>query len=173
MLAFDIETTGTDVQKDDMTCASVYDPERGISRVFVFCTGDSLEEFTRMLDEADRLCAFNGAQFDIPFIQRVGNISDARVRVWRLKLHDVFESCRLGLGKRFSLDALLELNGLETKTGSGLEAIRMAREKDWDGLRKYSIRDSELTHEVSSLDVIKLPRAPQWVFSKDGRFRRA
>ena len=172
MLTFDIETTGTDICRDEMTCASVYDPERGISRVFVFCTGDSVDEFTRMLDDADRLCAFNGALFDIPIIQRVGKVSDERVRAWRLKLHDVFEACRLGLGKTFSLDALLELNGLATKSGSGLDAIRMAQDQDWEGLREYSLKDSELTHMVSSLDVIQLPRVSGIVFTREGRFRR-
>ena len=69
MLSFDLETTGLNPATCAITCACAYDPERGIERYFLFPLGDDPEEFLQLLDEADRLCAFNGARFDIPFLQ--------------------------------------------------------------------------------------------------------
>jgi uncharacterized protein YprB with RNaseH-like and TPR domain len=36
MLAFDIETEGLDSDRDGITVASVYDPDRGIKKTFFF-----------------------------------------------------------------------------------------------------------------------------------------
>lgn len=76
MLAFDIETTGLS-DSDTVTAACVYDPARSIKETFLFSRGyDSPRtssdpaRFLQLLDDADVLCAFNGARFDIPFIQR-------------------------------------------------------------------------------------------------------
>ena len=69
MLSFDLETTGLNPATCAITCACAYDPERGIERHFLFPLGDDPEEFLQLLDESDRLCAFNGARFDIPFLQ--------------------------------------------------------------------------------------------------------
>jgi hypothetical protein len=168
MLAFDLETTGLDPRGDLITCAAVCDPERGTEGVFFFARLDEsgrlvpslerAEEFMRLLDEADRLCAFNGARFDLPFIQHQLGASAGRVRGWRLKLHDVFEACKLALGITFPLRALLELNGLPGKTGSGTEAMQLARDGEWERLGEYCLNDTRVTHRVSSLDHICLPK---------------
>jgi len=71
MLAFDLETTGLNPRQHIITCAGVYDPDSKLERIFIFPKGDDPEEFMVLLDKADRLCAFNGARFDIPFIQVV------------------------------------------------------------------------------------------------------
>jgi len=67
MLAFDIETTGLD-KNARATCACAYDPDAGIDQLFFFKDGTQ-EDFFALLDQADSLCAFNGARFDIPFLQ--------------------------------------------------------------------------------------------------------
>jgi hypothetical protein len=158
MLAFDLETTGLCPFTNKVTCAAVCDSEAGFERVFIFSTGDSPEEFMRLLDDAPRLCAFNGASFDLPFIRHQLGASARRVRAWRLKLHDVFEACKLALDITFSLDALLELNGLPGKTGSGGDAIRLAREEKWAELGEYCLNDTRRTFAVSTLPRIELPR---------------
>lgn len=191
MLAFDLETSGLDISCAHIMCASVYDPDAGISQVFMFCMGDSVDEFLDLLDHADRLCAFNGARFDIPMIQQYfqvlfgfylflfqttltcfRQVENSRVSKWRLKLHDVFEACKLALDCTFSLDTLLALNGLPTKSGSGIEALQMIRTHDWERLRHYSIRDAELTYLVSMLDKIKIPRVNGIYLTNKGEFVR-
>lgn len=168
MLAFDLETTGVSLQLDRITCAAVYDPDARLERVFFFdaSTASSLpagpddpEDFMALLDGADRLCSFNGAGFDLPFIQAKLGASEERVRGWRLKLHDVFVACKWGLGVTFSLGLLLERNGIaEGKTGSGREAVALFYEGKLDALGAYCLQDTRVTHRVSSLQTIHVPR---------------
>ena len=160
MLAFDLETTGLDPVRDRITCAGVYDPVKGIERVFFFTLGDSGEEFMILLDQADRLCAFNGADFDLAFIFAQLSPSEERVGAWRLKLYDVYTACKWGLGLTFSLQALLVANHLDGKTGTGGEAIVLFHEKRWIELGDYCLHDTRMTHRVSSLGSIALPRCP-------------
>ena len=182
MLAFDLETSGLNPREDLITCAAVSDPEAGIERVFFFARLeggrlvpmlDDAEEFMQMLDAADRLCAFNGARFDLPFIRHQLGADSARVTRWRLKLHDVFEACKLALGVTFPLSALLELNGLPGKTGSGADAILLARQGDWPRLGAYCLNDTRVTHQVSSLGRIHLPRTRSISLDPLSAFRAA
>lgn len=174
MLAFDLETTGLDPRKDSVTCAAVCDPGAGIERVFVFPPGEDhgakAAEFMRLLDEAPRLCGFNAARFDLEFIQHRLGASADRVRAWRLKLHDVYEGCKLALDVTFPLQALLCANGLGGKTGCGQDAIVLARDGRWDELASYCLNDTARTHEVSSLDLIALPRTRGFFMRRDGSF---
>ena len=158
MLAFDLETTGLDPGRHRITCAAAYDPVAGIERVFFFHMGDSPEEFMCLLDQADRLCAFNGGGFDLRFIAHEFGPSAQRLSGWRLKLHDVFIACKWGLGVTFPLQSLLEINGMEGKTGSGKEAIRLFEANRLIELGDYCMHDARLTHGVSSLAKIVLPK---------------
>ena len=157
MLAFDIETTGLDPMRSEVTCLCLYDPDEGIERTFIPPLGDDLGEAFRIMDTTSVLCAFNGARFDLPFIQHQLRASPERVLGWRLKLHDVFEACKLALNITFPLKALLALNDLPGKTGSGADAIQLALDGDWSRLGEYCLNDTRVTHRVSSLHVILLP----------------
>lgn len=170
MLAFDLETTGVCPTKHAITCAAVCDLDTGFERAFIFPLGDDPEEFMCLLDGADRLCAFNGARFDLAFIEHHFRPSLERALSWRLKLHDVFEACKLALGVTFSLDALLELNGVPGKTGSGADAITLALEGDWARLGEYCLNDTRKTHRVSSLPQILLPKTRGIVMDASGSF---
>jgi hypothetical protein len=167
MLAFDLETSGLNPRECLITCAAVCDPDAGVERVFFFArledsklvpVLDDAEEFMLLLDQAPRLCAFNGARFDLPFIQHQLGACPGRVLRWRLKLFDVFEACKLALSVTFPLSALLELNGLPGKTGSGSDAIQLALDGDWPRLGEYCLNDTRVTHRVSSMGAIRLPK---------------
>ena len=163
MLAFDLETTGLDPEVDRITCACVYAGD-GAGRVYFFGgdgrpgeADDTPEAFFALLDAASRLCAFNGARFDIPFLQIRYGLSDARVGAWVLKLCDLYEACRLAFDSGFSLNALLAANGMESKTGTGGDAVQLARDGRWDELAAYCLQDAAKTHVVSSLGRVLLP----------------
>ena len=183
MLTFDLETTGLDPATCLITCAAAYDPDAGLEQIFIMARLDErgeivpvldrAEEFMALLDGADRLCAFNGARFDLPFIQHQLGAAPERVRAWRLKLHDVFEACKLALDVTFPLKALLQLNDLPGKTGSGTDAIQLARDGNFLALGEYCLNDTRVTHRVSSLDRIRLPRARGIEFGLDGVFQAA
>jgi uncharacterized protein YprB with RNaseH-like and TPR domain len=139
MLSFDIETTGLS-PTDRITCACIYDPVLHIHKTYIFPLGDSIEDFLSHLHAAESLCAFNGARFDIPFIQRQWGVPDEQVQKWRLKLCDVYESCQQVFGKGFSLNQLLQYNGIPVKTGSGKEAIVLAEQEKWLELGEYCMQ---------------------------------
>lgn len=174
MLAFDLETTGLCPLTDRITCAAVCDMEAGFERVFIFADGDDPEEFMKLLDEAPRLCAFNGGSFDLPFIQEQFKAERQRVLRWRLKLHDVLEGCRLALNVTFSLTDLLRLNGVDGKTGNGADAVELARLGRWQELGDYCLNDARRTFQVSNMARIRLPRTHgELMFSREGRFLTA
>lgn len=160
MLSFDIETEGLDPKKHRITVASVYDPHRSIQHTYNFLEHEHDEQqvlatinaFLQQLDDAPALCCFNGVKFDVPFIAKRFNVSPLRVHAWMLKLFDIFEICRLVYGSSCSLNALLTANGKEVKSSSGLQAIEWARQKEWQLLEDYCMRDTILTHEISVED---------------------
>jgi len=181
MVAFDIETTGLDGALCQVTAACLYGfhmPTQNqnqtvtqpiqVIKTFVFKGEDQAEdlrkreEFMAALDTYDRLCTFNGIRFDIPFIQEAWRVPPARAEAWVRKTFDVFEACKLAFSRTFGLDRLLEVNGLEGKTGSGKKAIQMALDKQWDALGDYCMQDTRMTHIVSSLPSIELPLNMPW-----------
>ena len=156
MLAFDIETTGLK-PGDSITAACVFDPTRNIKKTFIFALGASPIEFINELDEAEQLCAFNGARFDIPFIQREWNVPAEKIQQWRLKLFDIYEICTQTFKKGFSLNQLLLQNAIDVKTGTGHDAVTLARQGQWMELGEYCMQDTIKTYMVSILSKIKLP----------------
>ena len=162
MVAFDIETEGLDPKTKRITAAAVYDGN-GLSKTFVF-KGKSKEEdealqeeFLSILDAAPRLCAFNGVRFDIPFIIRRWGLDPARAHDWVRKTVDVFEASKLGLQQTFKLAQLLAVNNMESKTGSGAEAVILAQEEKWEQLGAYCMQDTRLTYLVTAQMAVMLP----------------
>jgi uncharacterized protein YprB with RNaseH-like and TPR domain len=91
MLSFDIETEGLHHDTDDITVASVYDPERGIKKTFFFMREghdrqQNIDEFLEILDAAPTLCCFNGVRFDIPFIIARFAVVRDRYTKWFMKV---------------------------------------------------------------------------------------
>lgn len=162
MVAFDIETEGLNPLKQRITAAAVFDGN-GLCKVFVFKDEDKegdlalREEFLSILDAAPRLCAFNGIRFDIPYIIKNWNLDPARAHGWVVKTVDVFEACKLGLQQTFKLSNLLAVNNMESKTGTGAEAVILAREGQWEKLGDYCLQDTRLTYLVSAQMAVVLP----------------
>lgn len=168
MLAFDIETTGLSFYKDSITCACIYDPDsnKEICYHFTQATAEEqrqrAEEFMTELDGAEKLCTFNGIQFDIPFIQVQFKAHPDRVAMWLLKTVDIFHYCKSLYNRTFSLDTALIRNNLKTKTSNGCEAIRMAKEGKLDELRDYCMMDTKLTHQLTMLPYFSVPEQRTW-----------
>ena len=162
MVAFDIETLGFDPVKDRITAAAVYDGN-GLSKVFVFKNEDReqdaalRDEFLAILDAAPRLCAFNGVRFDIPYIIKHWGLNPAKAHDWVIKTVDIFEASKVGLQQTFKLSQLLAVNGMESKTGSGAEAVALARRKEWEKLGAYCMQDTRLTYLVTAQMAVILP----------------
>jgi hypothetical protein len=178
MLAFDIETMGLDRKKDPITVISLYDPDVEISEVLRFVELrdgkvvykenyiDIVNNLIQKLDDAEYLCAFNGTNFDLPYIQAQFEIPIDKVQKWVMKTHDILETCRRGFNRTFNLNMCLELNNVGSgKTGSGMEAVQQAQRGDWASLERYCLDDSILTHRVSSLETILC--CESWLWRKN------
>jgi len=110
-----------------------------------------------LFDRASVIVAYNGSGFDMPLLRKYyqkGCAGGARYLKHRLKLLDPFMSIRTATGSAPSLDKLLKLNGLPTKTSSGLEAIRM-----WEDGRREELL-SYCQNDVDALARLTLRRTP-------------
>jgi len=169
MVAFDIETLSKEPYENAVTAAAVYDSS-GTGKYFVFKTSvkddpeadpvsdaAAKEEFLSILDRAPSLCSFNGIQFDIRYMRIAWNLPENQIRDWVLKTFDVFEASRLALGRFFSLSKVLAKNSLESKSGSGADAIKLAQDHKWDELGSYCLQDTKVTYIFSTQPTIVLP----------------
>ncbi len=162
MVAFDIETEGLNPLKQRITAAAVYNGS-GLCKVFVFKNEDAEEdaalrdEFIGILESAPRLCAFNGVRFDIPYIVKHWQLDPGVAEGWVRKTVDIFEACKLGLRQTFKLSQLLAVNNMESKTGSGAEAVELAKQKKWDELGAYCLQDTRLTYLATAQMGVILP----------------
>ncbi len=164
-VALDIETTGLRRDRDAITVVCLYGhlgPDRQPSALtFNLLAGhgwDKAQALADALDAAPRIACFNGTRFDVPFLQEGLGFAPERVRAWVLKMFDVFDIASAALGATFRLDVVLALNGMETKSGSGLQAIEWAKNPaDWPKLEAYCMDDTRLTFELSQLPRIRLP----------------
>lgn len=165
MLAFDIETTGLDATTNKVTvvCTQDYTSGQRVAYEFARCESEEqrkqmVEAMAAALDQATSLCAFNGVRFDIPFLMTAFSLDHDRVQAWILKTSDILEFSRLMLCSTFSLDLLCQHNNIKTKTASGLEAIRMAADKEWDRLKDYCAEDVRILCDIYRLRMITHPR---------------
>ena len=179
MLAWDIETTGFSGDRDLVTVAALYDGssekvfrfvrlvnQGTANELLVYKEKDELlklcEEFCCMLDAAPMLATFNGVRFDIRFVQSAFKIPESRIMGWLMKTFDVFDICASCASRTFGLNLLLDLNGFQSKSGSGDAAVKQAHAGQFEELEKYCLDDAMLTHKISTMQRIALPEGFAW-----------
>lgn len=153
MLGFDIETTGLMHDPDArISVVCTIDSDTGLEVAYNFLNTSTAEEYGALrlqlisaLNAARVLCAYNAVLFDIPFIEKELKVPKTEVQGWLLKLFDPFHAMKTCFNFTCKLDKMLALNGLECKSASGLEAIDMAKNKEWDALISYCMDDVRLT----------------------------
>ena len=153
---FDIETTGLDSKSSVVTTVSLH--QDGETRTFV--RGDDLtaESLTAAFGDAGLLVTFNGARFDIPFLEDCFDVTLDHPHI------DLMPTCRkLGLSGGLSeIEAELGI-GRELPDVDGREAVRLwhDHERGVDGaldrLIQYNQEDTEnmvpvLEQTVEALD---------------------
>jgi hypothetical protein len=170
MLAFDIETTGLEGSKHDVTVVCTEDYHTGERIAYEFdrvrkCEPQNLsklrEDLVAALTAATSLCAFNGIRFDIPFLRKSLALSHDVTNEWIWKTTDILEACRLGkFGPKhtFGLNLLCQHNGIQMKTSSGKEAITMAANNRWDDLKNYCTEDVRILCDLYRKKVLQNPR---------------
>ncbi len=134
-LCFDIETTGLDAARDDVTmvcCEDVATGERTTYNFGILCKRNEscdklLQSLIRQFDEATCLCAFNGIRFDLPFLHQALQIHSDVITRWVMKTVDPLEFLRLSGHRTSSLDKICTHNHIDSKSSSGQHAVEMAR----------------------------------------------
>ena len=152
----DIETTGLDHTHDDVTCVSFH---RG-GRTETLVNGDDLtRENLQELLEAPLLVTFNGARFDVPFLESAFGLEIDRPHL------DLMYPCRR-VGLTGGLKAIEPEVGIERDRPdlSGEDAVRLWREHERgvDGaletLVSYNREDTVNLRTVADRTVERLDR---------------
>lgn len=124
--------------------------------------GGPFEALFAAFDGASLIVAYNGIDFDMPVLRKYYS-SSARYMRHKQKLHDPFDRIRSNTGLWVGLGTLLSHNGLPTKTGSGVDAVRLWEEGHRDELMSYCAND------VTALTRLVLRRAPLVIATKRPR----
>ena len=148
-LCFDIETTGLDALRDEVTMICSQDLATGRRTSYNFGLPSSqdqsvdalIEELIKDFDEADCLCAYNCIRFDLPFMQQALHLHVDVITRWVLKTVDPLEFLRLSGHSTTSLDKICIHNNIVSKSSTGLQAIKMAQEGLWEELEEYCQQD--------------------------------
>jgi hypothetical protein len=164
MLAFDIETLGLIHEKPlpEITCVCMCD-STGKNHCFQIWKhpdrSSNEAAILDLLDAAETLCGYNAVLFDLEYI-RIGFqhhvISEERMAAWVGKCIDPYMCARYLSDTGCKMQHMLELNGLESKTGSGADAIVMARAGQWEELMAYCLMDAQLTLQLCGKEWIYL-----------------
>ena len=158
-VAFDIETTGLS-EHDSITCVCVCGADW--QRAWAGATID-VNEIVSVLNKAPQLVAYNGATFDIVFMQRAWGLSDTQVGLWMAKLVDPLYVVRglFGTSMCEKMQTVLLRNGLEGKSGSGLQAIEYAKNGEFEKLSLYCMQDTIACRRLGMLERLKWSRELQ------------
>ena len=116
--------------------------------------GAPLRFFKQALDHAKKLIFFN-SNFDLT-VAAAGDA--ATISRWRERTFDPYMDLRRKFGPslRLKLDALLAVNELQQKAGSGLLAVQQWQNGEFEALELYNRRDVTALHELVSLPRIRL-----------------
>ena len=152
LLCFDIETTGLDALRDEVTMICLQDLVTGERTSYNFGllsmqdvpSTALVEQVVQQFESADYLCAFNGIRFDLPFMQQALEIHADVITRWVLKTVDPLEFLRLSGHRTSSLDKICTHNSIPSKSSTGQRAVEMARDGLWDELEEYCQQDVDI-----------------------------
>ena len=111
-----------------------------------------------LFDGADAIVGYNCLGFDFPLIRRFYRQTSThpnpvqRYLDHRCKTVDVMARVRDATGNYYKLDDLLKANGLETKSGNGLQAIRLWQDGKREELKSYCETDVAVTAQLALLE---------------------
>ncbi len=126
---------------------------------------DPFSDLLRLFDEAILIVAYNGLDYDFKMLKKhYSKRSDPTLMRYtghRLKCLDAFANLKATTGSWPKLDDLLKLNHLETKTASGLEAIKMWEDGRREELLSYCEADVLLLAKLSLRNAMMVPKIGQ------------
>lgn len=144
-IILDIETKYTyrefnDPQKLGVSIAVVYDYHDNQGKAFF---EHELNGLFRILENTSYIIGYNNKSFDVPVLQAYypGDISHFRQ-------FDILEDIREKIGRRLALNDVCAATLQKKKSGHGLMAIDLYKEKKFDELKQYCMDDVMITKEL-------------------------
>lgn len=110
---------------------------------FIIYEEDELSRFAERLRVRPLLVGFNSRRFDTPILRK--SISFDVKGIPQL---DIMEEMVKALGHRVSLESVARATLGMSKSGSGLEALRLYREGRIDELKRYCLDDVRITRDL-------------------------
>ncbi len=147
IIVFDIETSNTfqeagttDPAKLDLALVGIYDSSTDAYDSFI---QSELPRLWSVLEHTDMLVGFNSEHFDLPLLNKYypGDLA--------LIPHlDLLTEVHKTLGRRVRLQSLAEGTLKAKKGGSGLESITWWKNGEVEKVRKYCLKDVEITKRL-------------------------
>lgn len=160
-LTLDIETLGLlhHLPLPPITCVCLYDGTIKYQLILYNIPEDKYHQnavqLLNLLDTAPQLAGFNAVRFDLPYIAQQLQVTKQRLSAWISKCIDPFMGMLTVLRQTCKLQRLLDLNNLGSKTGTGSDAIGLAKAGKMKELLDYCMMDVLLTHELCCLETIR------------------
>jgi len=157
-LVFDIETqnffTDPNVGWDNFAALKIsvvgvysYDQQK------YFCfTEDELPQMLELFRDAARLVGFSINRYDIPVLNLYAQrITGGELNLWHKERVDLLEEIEVATGARVSLSKVAQANLGVAKDRHGSEAITLYANGQIEELKKYCLKDVELTKGIYEL----------------------
>src|SRR3989344_4509740 len=147
-IVFDVETKHS---FDEVGGRTFFD-KLGVSVVGAYVYGKDeyvafeeheLSKFEELLLKAERVIGFNIHHFDLPVLKPYLSLNTKT-----LPTLDLMDAVEKGVGFRVSLDNLSETTLGARKSGDGLQALRWYKEGKIEEIKKYCLKDVELTRNL-------------------------
>lgn len=147
VIVFDIETANlfSDISSGDpadltLALVAIHDSETDEYSSYV---ESELPRLWKIIERADMLVGYNSDHFDIPLLNKYypGDLT-------RIKSLDLMKEVQAVVGRRLKLDSIAEGTLGQKKIGHGLDSIKWWRAGEVEKVRKYCLKDVELTKRV-------------------------
>jgi uncharacterized protein len=151
----DIETTGLDKHRDDITLIGLYNGTESK----IFTQGENIKDFALELDKYPLVVTFNGRCFDIPFIRR--KYPEVNLNKFHIDLRFAMKNLGYSGGlkkieKQLGINRGEELDGVD-----GFEAVRL-----WYSYKKGNDDSLTLLKKYLKADIENLKTIMDFAFDK-------
>jgi len=120
----------------------IRDTAKGISEMVSFFEQD-LPKLFPILEKADVVIGFNVRDFDMQTF-----VPYYHADITKIPILDLMQRIKDSVGHRIGLDAVAQETLGIGKTGDGLDAIKYYKNQDWEKLKKYCLKDVEITRDL-------------------------
>ncbi len=104
---------------------------------------NDLPELFPLLEKADVVIGFNIDNFDMQTF-----VPYYSADVTKIPTLDLMLRIKDSVGHRIGLDAVAQETLGSGKSGDGLDAIKYYKNQEWDKLKKYCLKDVEVTRDI-------------------------